>query len=162
MNTATGIPKMITNSDSRGQRGAALVFSLLILLVLTILGVAALRTSTLEQMMAGNTQDQTRAFTAADTGLIRARQPANMTSAVEDFGEIVYDLPGMRARATAATPTSLMIGKVQIRSGAPEGSGTSVPKYFNQRVTGEVPTSNARAVLNQGLRGSAPLDTSSP
>ena len=49
------------------QRGAALVVSLILLLVLTILGVVGMSTATLELAMAGNMQYQNGAFEAADS-----------------------------------------------------------------------------------------------
>ena len=51
------------------QGGAALIMSLMILLILTILGVTAMGTSSLEEKMAGNTQEMTRAFEVAESGL---------------------------------------------------------------------------------------------
>ncbi len=51
------------------QRGTALVMSLVILMVLTILGIAAMGTSSLEEKMAGATQEGTRAFEAAESGV---------------------------------------------------------------------------------------------
>lgn len=50
------------------QQGMALVMSLVILLVLTLLGVAAMNTSSLQILMTGNSQYQTSALnTAEDT-----------------------------------------------------------------------------------------------
>lgn len=51
------------------ERGTALVMALLILLILTVLGITAMNTSTLEERMAGNTQEATRAFEAAESGI---------------------------------------------------------------------------------------------
>ncbi|NNF95410.1 MAG: pilus assembly protein PilX [Halobacteria archaeon] len=51
------------------QHGAALVTSLIILLVLTVLGVSAMSTSSLEELMAGNLRDQTLSFQAAESAL---------------------------------------------------------------------------------------------
>ena len=51
------------------QRGAALILSLVFLLLLTILGVTAVSTSTLQEKMAGNLKDQNVAFQATETGL---------------------------------------------------------------------------------------------
>lgn len=50
------------------QQGIALVMALVILLILTILGVSALRTTSLEQLMSGNIQEMTRALETADSG----------------------------------------------------------------------------------------------
>ena len=54
------------------QQGAALVVSLIILVVLTIIGITAMRTSTLEERMSGNMQDTLKAFSAAESALDRA------------------------------------------------------------------------------------------
>ncbi len=51
------------------QRGAALITSLIILLVLTVLGVAAMSSSSLEELMAGNLRDQAMALDAAEAAL---------------------------------------------------------------------------------------------
>ena len=55
--------------NSNRQRGAALITSLIILLVLTVLGVSAMSTSSLEEMMAGNLRDQNLSFQAAEAAL---------------------------------------------------------------------------------------------
>jgi len=51
------------------QKGSALVVSLLILLVMTILGVQALSTTLLEEKMSGNYRDNQLAFEAAESAL---------------------------------------------------------------------------------------------
>ena len=62
-------PRMNPLSPRSRQRGAALVTSLIILLILTILGVSAMSGSSLEEMMAGNLRDQSVAFDAAEAAL---------------------------------------------------------------------------------------------
>lgn len=51
------------------QRGAALIVALLMLLVMTVLGVAAMGVTRMEERMAGNTRDIDVAFQAAEAGL---------------------------------------------------------------------------------------------
>lgn len=68
------------------QRGAVLVVSLIFLLLLTLIGTTAMRTTTLQERMAGNTRDTNLSLQAAEAGL-RAGQawvlvPANATAAV--------------------------------------------------------------------------------
>ena len=60
------------NAPARGQRGAALVMGLILLLVLTILAVSGVMSSTLELRMVGNQQQQERAFQAAELGIEQA------------------------------------------------------------------------------------------
>jgi type IV pilus assembly protein PilX len=51
------------------QRGVALFISLVLLLVLTIIGVSAVQTTSLEERMARNTHDSVLAFEAAEVAL---------------------------------------------------------------------------------------------
>ena len=51
------------------QHGTALILSLVFLLLLTILGITAVTTSTLQEKMAGNMKDQNISFQAAESGL---------------------------------------------------------------------------------------------
>ena len=54
------------------QKGAVLVVSLVLLLVMTIVGVTSLRTITLEEKMASNTQNRNMALQAAESALRNA------------------------------------------------------------------------------------------
>lgn len=54
---------------SHREKGAALVVSLILLLIMTIIGVTSLRTTTLEEKMAGNMRDKSLAFQAAEAAL---------------------------------------------------------------------------------------------
>ena len=53
----------------KSQRGVVLVISLLLLLVLTLIGLAATRSTTLEERMTANQRDQDVAFQAAEAAL---------------------------------------------------------------------------------------------
>jgi type IV pilus assembly protein PilX len=54
---------------SRRQGGAILVTSLLLLLVLTVLGVAMMKMTNMQERMAGNTRDLNLALQASEAGL---------------------------------------------------------------------------------------------
>lgn len=54
------------------QTGAALVIGLLLLLVLTVLAISGMNTSSLNLVMAGNTQYSQNAFQAAEAGIERS------------------------------------------------------------------------------------------
>jgi type IV pilus assembly protein PilX len=81
----------------RGERGAALVVGLLLLVVLTLLAISGMTTATLELQMAGNEQYQERAFQAADAAIERAMQGGvyNTTVTLGDYtpGATVNDPP---------------------------------------------------------------------
>jgi type IV pilus assembly protein PilX len=51
------------------QQGAALVIALLMLLVMTVLGIAAMQVTRMEERMAGNSRDVNLAFQGAEAGL---------------------------------------------------------------------------------------------
>ncbi|RMF96488.1 MAG: hypothetical protein D6727_08100 [Gammaproteobacteria bacterium] len=53
----------------RPQGGAALIVGLVLLMVLTILAIASMRTASLELLMAGNTQLRANAFQLAESGI---------------------------------------------------------------------------------------------
>ncbi len=57
------------NITLQHERGAALVISLILLLVLTVLGVSTMSTATMEMRMAANDQFLENAFQLAETGL---------------------------------------------------------------------------------------------
>jgi type IV pilus assembly protein PilX len=51
------------------QNGAVLVTALIMLVILTLLGLSSMSTTTMEERMAANAQELTRAFQAASSGL---------------------------------------------------------------------------------------------
>ena len=51
------------------QRGVSLVISLVLLTMMTALGVTALRTTSLDERMAGNLQQETKSFQGAEIGI---------------------------------------------------------------------------------------------
>lgn len=65
------------------QRGAVLIISLVLLMVLTILAISTMRTASLGLLMAGNTQYRQNAWQLAQTGIdtvLRAGDPATGVS----------------------------------------------------------------------------------
>ncbi len=58
-----------TSRLPRAQQGAILVISLLLLLVMTLLGLAAIQVTRMEERMAGNLRDTNIAFQGAESGL---------------------------------------------------------------------------------------------
>ncbi len=158
------------------QRGAALVVALILLLVLTLLGVAALRTTTLEERMAANSQERNRAFHAAESGLTQGL--LSMLPGA-DLSSLIYDPPDSGSQMLdndptggTATQSGAVISATFVDTGAmPIGSGTEANQggnlaayYFNVTSTGgnnmtagadglasaAATGNNAEAVLNQG------------
>lgn len=69
------------NSAFTGQRGAALVISLVFLLLLTLFAITAVNTSTLEEKMAGNIRDAHIAFQSTESALRAAEAWLNTLTA---------------------------------------------------------------------------------
>jgi Tfp pilus assembly protein PilX len=63
-------------ANARRQRGAALVVSMILLMVLTLLAISGMSTATLELQMAGNAQYSENAFQASETGIEEAMRDA--------------------------------------------------------------------------------------
>lgn len=59
------------------QKGAVLVTSLLILLVLTVIGITAMQVTRMQERMAGNTRDVSLGFQAAEAALRDAENQLN-------------------------------------------------------------------------------------
>ncbi|SEO72941.1 pilus assembly PilX family protein [Aquisalimonas asiatica] len=66
------------------QRGAVLVVSLVLLAVMTLIGVFAMRGTTLEERMAGNLRDRDMAFQAAEGALREAEREFSRSMALQD------------------------------------------------------------------------------
>jgi type IV pilus assembly protein PilX len=89
---------LILRSPGRRQNGVVLVISLLMLLVLTMIGLAATRSTALEERMAANQNDTEVAFQAAEAAL---RDGEGQLSAAA--------LPDFEANAAGAYDQSTMI-----------------------------------------------------
>jgi len=57
------------SGKSGAQRGAILIVSLIILLLMTLIGTTGMQTASLEEKMAGNMRDRNLAFQAAESAL---------------------------------------------------------------------------------------------
>lgn len=139
---------------SRGQRGAALIMALVILLILTILGVTAMSTSSLEQKMAGNIQDLTRAFQAAESGIDRIidnnPESFDMTSPTSSS----YSFDNDKSGKTTVTPSLIQITSRSQRSSRSSGATSASTAHINLTSNGVL--GNARYTVHQGVTQPAP------
>jgi hypothetical protein len=101
------ILKIKFGSPRSAQTGAVLVMSMVILLILTILGVSALRTTSLEQLMSGNIQEMTRSLQTADSGASKVLIDLGTFNSIpptgSDYADVTYNVTGPNddVRATA-------------------------------------------------------------
>lgn len=68
------------------QNGSALIISLLMLLVMTLLGITSMSTSTLEEKMAANDRNQKVAFQNAETALSKSEDEVIK----ENWQDVIY------------------------------------------------------------------------
>lgn len=146
-------------TPSRSQRGAALVVSLILLLVMTIVGVAAMNGARMEISMAGLVQDEERALRDSEWALIAAEDLVEVL--VADAGP--YDFTtaddGYYLAGVDGNPDASEIDWVEegyhfiVHDGSDVGSGdddegidddqTSIIEYMGgQTIPGEVQLDN--------------------
>lgn len=83
--------------SAKQQRGVALVIALVFLLLLTIIGVTAMQTATLQERMAGNVRDRNVGLQAGEFALRDAEQLVeDGTSTSESFVSRAGDAPDWR------------------------------------------------------------------
>lgn len=68
------VPLPWMQAASKRQSGISLLVVLILLVVMSILGIAVLRSSAMQERMSANMVDRNEAMQAAETGLIRAQQ----------------------------------------------------------------------------------------
>jgi type IV pilus assembly protein PilX len=88
MRTEDSNKKHFCNVTALGREGgSALIVSLLILIVLSLLGLTAVRTTTLEEKMAGNLRDNDLAFQSAESALRDAETFVDTVVSVNAFND---------------------------------------------------------------------------
>lgn len=89
---------------ARNQRGAVLIVSLVILLLLTVLAISASTTSSLQERMAFNAQENNIAFQTAESGLASVDTTA-MSTCSAATGESIQSVTYANGRVTRALVT---------------------------------------------------------
>ncbi|MFK5985969.1 MAG: PilX N-terminal domain-containing pilus assembly protein [Pseudomonadota bacterium] len=72
------------------QQGAVLFISLIFLVLLTILGLSSMRTTLLQEKMAGNFKNKSQSFQAAETALRAGEQWLSAQANIPFNGDRVY------------------------------------------------------------------------
>lgn len=104
------VPYQSKRRPIRAQRGLALILSLLLLVVLSIIGVSVMQSTLMEERMAGNTKDRAIAFQAAEAALrdaeacIRADPDGKFNPLWEEFIPALGSCSGGICRSAPGTP----------------------------------------------------------
>lgn len=140
----------INSHMPRRQDGVALIVSLVILMILTILGTAAMSTSSLELKMSGNAQTSTRALEGAESGL--AEMFNSLTSLDPSQPQASQTYPyGSGATAVSAAVSLTFIETNKNIRGSGFGAGFQT-HYFDQASVGTTAAAlGGRATVHQGL-----------
>jgi type IV pilus assembly protein PilX len=138
-------------SSARAQQGMVLVICLIMLLLLTLSGLAAMQGSTLQEKMAGNSRDSEQAFLAAEAALRGGE--AFMASA--SGASATFDTTGTAGLydvATSGVPVDWQAAAANWRNSATLSGVATTPKYLVERLP---------EVTNKGLSLEAdqPLNT---
>lgn len=139
----------------RQQQGVALVMALVILLIMTLLGITAMGTSSLEEKMAGNIQEATRVFEAAESGLNSAFSDSSAFNLNAPTTKS-YTFDSGKSGSASVTTTFLNTSNAK-RSANASGAGFKVAN-FEQTSTATTLT-GAKSEIRQGV-AQAMQDTS--
>jgi Tfp pilus assembly protein PilX len=117
-----------TNSILKNQSGAALVIALIMMVVLTLIGLASIFTSTFEMKISGNKKGSTDAFYAADSGA------QVVTANALNFSSTHSNPYNPFADNTNPNPTNPTNAQAAItyngsQQGAPRGYGISATQF---------------------------------
>lgn len=150
------------------QRGAVLIISLIILLVMTVLGMTAMQSTVMEEKMAGSLRDKSLAFQAAESAL---RHAETILSGVtlptfantnglytQNMSTDWLDIDWSSASATAsytggslhgiASAPTYIIKEINVASsGSLEGGTASSVEYYRITARGVGGDSNAVAMV---------------
>jgi len=110
------------------QRGAVLLVGLIMLLLLTIIGMASIRGTDLQERMAGNMRDRSLAFEAAETALRRGEDTVSGLSGlalpdIDVAGGGYYQDLNKATSSTLVRPT-VWTKAIWTASGKPLAAGT--------------------------------------
>lgn len=145
------------------QEGAVLVISLVLLLVLTLMGVAGMNTSTMQERMAANAQNSNRAFQGAESSVWALLEQLydndlsllrdSMKSADSKSGVVNYTLDS--AKGITGTQQARYLGEVIITSGSSMDANESSPMLKGYRYelkgTSKMAGSGAGTTIYKGI-----------
>ncbi len=133
------------------QRGAALITSMVILLILTVIGITALGTTSLEQKMSVNIQEANRAFEAAESGMARVMNTTNDPNKIVP-NTFTFGPSGEGGTAQVQTQFRAWTKppRGSVYSGACRGPYKFVANHFDTSSTGTA-AAGASVTLSQGF-----------
>jgi type IV pilus assembly protein PilX len=122
------------NRLRQSQTGSALIVSLIFLLLMTLIGTAAMRSSTMQEQMAGNSRDWNVAFQASEAAL-REAESFLLTSVVLPAFNDAAGLYQVNSPLRPAWTVNAIDNGNGIRTYATDIDGTSRrPRYYIEQL----------------------------
>jgi len=121
------MPKKIVN-PIKDQSGVALVLALIMIVILTLIGLASTYTSTFEMKLSGNKRGTTDAFYAADSGVQVIVANVENFSLPGKYVDEKYD-PFTDPNNPNPTKAKVLIQYDTTQEGSPRGSGFSAISF---------------------------------
>jgi type IV pilus assembly protein PilX len=142
------------------QQGMALFVCLSMLLILTILSLASVQTTTMQEQMVRNSQDTNIAFLAAESGLVDAEALIETKNTLGDFNAIDANNNGLYLEASFDAPSHWSVVDWDDVDGNYETALTQLtgtaaqPKYIIEHVKTIVAVEDRLSLENigQGIR----------
>lgn len=123
----------------RQQAGAVLIVGLVLLLILTVIGLASIRGSDLQERMAGNMRDRNMAFQASEAALREGEDVLNLAVLPSFAGTVVGYWPDLnkpgapRTRPVIWTPQDWEANSVRLAADTIDDI-TDQPRYTIEKV----------------------------
>lgn len=151
--------KIFCKSNMYRQReaGAVLIVGLIMVLLISIIGLSAIRSSNLQESMAGNMRDRNIAFQAAESALVEGEDLVNIFGAAP-FCTNQPTTCYLRSQAPFPLPQTSVIflsdAQLNLASRATALGLTGVqtePRFMIEELTAFKPTDGAQEVNGPGL-----------
>jgi len=115
------------------QSGVTLLVVLVLLIVISLLGVAVMRSSGMQESMSANLRDRALAFQAAETALRVAQQDVLGNPLIEDlqYGKTLTEL-NVNCAATAICDATAVPAPAAVWRTAPDGRSTYRIEYVGE------------------------------
>jgi type IV pilus assembly protein PilX len=137
-------PRTFRSSSSRGpkplayERGTALVVALLFLVILSMIGIASMTGTTLEEKMSGNARDRNIALQAAEAALRDAEndltQAGSRVTGTSSF--VTACTNGLCLTSCPGTPAACPVAPVSNLDTVTTAVNAGVSSYYGQRTGG--------------------------
>jgi type IV pilus assembly protein PilX len=143
------------------QNGAALITGLIFLVVLTLISLSAIKSSSLEERMAGNARDQDVAFQAAEAGVRDALDYISSTGLLPTSGFVAGCSAGLCLNDPAAPVWETITANNDWTSSKTKYSGTALtfegtttlpvqPRYIIELLPATLPPSGFSIASGKG------------